>query len=173
MSDERQLEPEGLGDHIDQLYRAAWGLCGSRDDADDLVQETFANVLRKRRFLRSEDDIGYLLQVLRNTFFSQRRAAAHHPQTMPLPDELDLLADPRAVRAESRIESNELFALISALPADFRDALVAVDLVGLSYSEAARSLRVGEATITTRLHRARQRIAKSLAVPSNPEKTRR
>jgi RNA polymerase sigma-70 factor, ECF subfamily len=171
MTDERQLDPKELGDHIDRLYRAAWGLCGSRDDAEDLVQETFASVLRKRRFLRSEDDIGYLLQVLRNTFFSQRRAAARHPQTMPLPDELDLLADPRAVRAESRIESNELFALISALPEDFRDALIAVDLVGLSYREAARSLRVREATITTRLHRARQRIAKSLTVDGESEKT--
>jgi RNA polymerase sigma-70 factor (ECF subfamily) len=164
MRDERQLDPKELGDHIDRLYRAAWGLCGSRDDAEDLVQETFANVLRKPRFLRSEDDIGYLLRVLRNTFFSQRRAAARHPQPMPLPDELDLLADPRAVRAESRVESHELFGLISSLPADFRDALIAVDLVGLSYREAARSLRVREATITTRLHRARQRIAKSLAV---------
>jgi RNA polymerase sigma-70 factor, ECF subfamily len=173
MRDERQLDPKELGDHIDRLYRAAWGLCGSRDDADDLVQETFANVLRKPRFIRSEDDIGYLLRVLRNTFFSQRRAAARHPQTMALPDELDLLADPRAVRAESRVESSELFALISSLPADFRDALIAVDLVGLSYREAARSLRVREETITTRLHRARQRIARSLAVHGEPETTKR
>ena len=142
MRDERQLYPKELGEHTDRLYRAAWGLCGSRDDAEDLVQETFANVLRKPRFLQSEDDIGYLLRVLRNTFFSQRRAAARHPQIMPLPDELDLLADPRAVRAESRVESNELLALISALPADFRDALIAIDLVGLSYGEAALSLRV-------------------------------
>jgi RNA polymerase sigma-70 factor, ECF subfamily len=173
MSDERQLEPKGLGDHIDRLYRAAWGLCGSRDDAEDLVQEAFANVLRTPRFLRSEDEIGYLLRVLRNTFFSQRRAAARQPQPMPLPDELDPQPDPRAVRAESRVESNELFALISSLPADFRDALIAVDLVGLSYREAARSLRVREATITTRLHRARQRIAKSLAVHGEPETTKR
>ena len=76
MSGERQLDPKELGDHIDRLYRAAWGLCGSREDAEDLVQETFAVVLRKERFLRSDDDIGYLLRVLRNTFFSQLRAAA-------------------------------------------------------------------------------------------------
>jgi RNA polymerase sigma-70 factor (ECF subfamily) len=162
MTAERQLDPNELGNHIDRLYRAAWGLCGSREDAEDLVQETFATVLRKPRFLRSEDDIGYLLRVLRNTFFSQRRTAARRPQTAPMPDEP--LVDPRAVRAESRLESRELFALVSTLPADFRDALVAVDLVGLSYREAARSLRVREATITTRLHRARQRVAKALAV---------
>ncbi len=171
MRDERQLDPKELGDHVDRLYRAAWGLCGSREDAEDLVQDTFANVLRKPRFVRSEDDIGYLLRVLRNTFFSQRRAAARRPQTAPLPDELDLVEDPRAVRAESRVESSELYALISTLPEDFRDALIAIDLVGLSYREAARSLRVREATITTRLHRARQRLAKWLAVHDEPEET--
>jgi RNA polymerase sigma-70 factor (ECF subfamily) len=172
MSGERQLDPKELGDHIDRLYRAAWGLCGSREDAEDLVQETFAKVLRKPRLLRSEDDVGYLLRVLRNTFFSQRRAAASRPQTAPLPDGLDRLEDPRAVRAESRVESNELYGLIATLPPDFRDALIAIDLVGLSYAEAARSLRVREATITTRLHRARQRLARSLAVEGEPDPER-
>jgi RNA polymerase sigma-70 factor (ECF subfamily) len=171
MSGERQLDTKELGDHVDRLYRAAWGLCGSREDAEDLVQETFAKVLRKPRFLRSEDDIGYLLRVLRNTFFSQRRTAARRPQTAPLPDDQDVLEDPRAVRAESRLESRELFALVSTLPADFRDTLIAVDLVGLSYREAGRLLRVREATITTRLHRARQRLAKALAVDGQSDES--
>src|SRR5205807_3227618 len=116
MTWERQLDPTALGDHIDRLYRAAWGLCGSREEAEDLVQETFARVLRKPRFLRSEDDVGYLLRVLRNTFFSQRRAAARRPQTAPLPDALDLLEDPRAPQPEARIAAAELYAAISALP---------------------------------------------------------
>ena len=42
----RVLDPAGLGDHVDRLYRAAWALCGSREDAEDLVQDTFARVLR-------------------------------------------------------------------------------------------------------------------------------
>jgi RNA polymerase sigma-70 factor (ECF subfamily) len=156
---ERQLDPATLGDHVDRLYRAAWALCGSREDAEDLVQETFAHVLRKPRLLRSEDDVGYLLRVLRNTFISQRRTAARRLRTTPLPDDLDLLADPSAAAPEGVIETQELFAAIAALPEDFRDALVAIDVAGLSYGEAARALRVREATITTRLHRARQRIA--------------
>ena len=69
----------------------------------------------------------------------------------------------RRSRPEARIESAELYAAISALPDDFRDALVAIDVVGLSYREAAQALRVREATITTRLHRARQRVASALA----------
>jgi RNA polymerase sigma-70 factor (ECF subfamily) len=155
---QRQLDPAALGDHVDRLYRAAWGLCGSREDAEDLVQETFARVLRKPRLLRSEDDLGYLLRVLRNTFISQRRTAGRRPRTTPLPEDLDL-ADPSATTPEAVLETQELFAAIAALPDDFRDALVAIDVAGLSYAEAARALRVREATITTRLHRARQRIA--------------
>ena len=54
------------------------------------------------------------------------------------------------------------------LPDDFRDALVAIDVVGLSYREAARALRVREATITTRLHRARQRVAAALTSVDPP-----
>jgi RNA polymerase sigma-70 factor (ECF subfamily) len=159
---ERQLDPGSLGDHVDRLYRAAWALCGSREDAEDLVQETFAHVLRKPRLLRSEDDLGYLLRVLRNTFISQRRTAARRLRTSPLPDDLDLIADPSAAAPEAVIETGELFAAIAALPDDFRDALVAIDIAGLSYGEAARALHVREATITTRLHRARQRIASQI-----------
>ena len=163
MAYERQLDPASLGDHIDRLYRAAWGLTGSREEAEDLVQETFARVLQKPRLLRSEDDIGYLLRVLRNTFFSQRRAAARRPRTTGFPEDLDIVEDRSAVQPEARIDSAELYAAISELPEDFRDALVAIDLIGLSYREAASALSVREATITTRLHRARQRLAGNLA----------
>jgi RNA polymerase sigma-70 factor (ECF subfamily) len=169
MAVRRKLDPETLGDHVDRLLRAARGLCGSREEAEDLVQDTFAAVLRRPRFLRSEDDIGYLLRVLRNTFVSQRRREFHRPQIIPLPETLELLEDPRAVRPEAHVESIELYAHISALPAEFRDALIAVDLVGLSYLEAGRLLRVREATITTRLHRARQRLAQALALSARSQ----
>ncbi len=169
MPSERKLDPGALGDHIDRLYRAAWGLCGSREEAEDLVQETFALVLRKPRLLHSEDDLGYLLRVLRNTFFSQQRTAARRPRTTPLPDDLDVIEDRSASDPESVIETGELYAAISALPGDFRDALVAVDVMGLSYREAARALRVREATITTRLHRARQRVARTLSAEAYGE----
>ena len=71
--------------------------------------------------------------------------------------------DPRpTTRPEQAIEISELYATIAELPEDFRLALVAVDVLGLSYREASRALRVREATITTRLHRARQRVARTL-----------
>ena len=168
MTPERQLDPDALGDHIDRLYRAAWGLCGSREEAEDLVQETYAQVLRKPRILRSEGDLGYLLRVLRNTFFSSRRTASRRPRTTAMPDDMDLIEDHAARRPEAAIEMSELYAVIAALPDDFRDALVAIDLVGLSYREAARALRVKEATITTRLHRARQRVAQTVGLDPSP-----
>ena len=158
----RRLDPNHLGDHLDRLYRAAWALCGSREDAEDLVQETYARVLQKPRMLRSEEDIGYLLRVLRNTHFSRLRAAGRRPRTDPLPDELDRLEDRTARGPEATVRSSELYALIATLPDPFREALVAIDVVGLSYREAARALRVREATITTRLYRARQRLVQAL-----------
>jgi RNA polymerase sigma-70 factor (ECF subfamily) len=173
MAPDRQLDPEALGDHIDRLYRAARSLTGSREEAEDLVQETFARVLRKPRILRSDDDLGYLLRVLRNTFISTRRAAARRPQATASPEALDFVEDPRATKPETRLEVAELYEAIAELPPDFRDAVMAIDVVGLSYREAAQALRVREATITTRLHRGRQRIARALAENTAPEQARR
>jgi RNA polymerase sigma-70 factor (ECF subfamily) len=158
----RQLDPERLGDHLDRLYRAAWGLCGSREDAEDLVQETYARVLRRPRLLRADDDLGYLLRVLRNTHASTRRAAGRRLRPGPLPDDLDRVEDRSAADPQDAVAAGELYALIATLPDGFREALVAVDVLGLSYREAARALRVREGTITTRLHRARLRLAQAL-----------
>ena len=54
----------------------------------------------------------------------------------------------------------ELYAAIAALPGDFRDVLVAVDVTGLSYKEAARALRIREGTVMSRLYRARQQVVR-------------
>ncbi|HET9094218.1 MAG TPA: RNA polymerase sigma factor [Solirubrobacteraceae bacterium] len=164
MTEGHQLDPDSLGTHVDRLYRAAWSLTGSREEAEDLVQETFARVLAKPRFLRTDDDLGYLLRVLRNTFLSGRRAAARRPATAPLPDDLSAIEDPAAARPEAQIEVAELYAAIAGLPEPFRDALIAVDVAGLSYREAAGALRVREATLTTRVYRARQRLADALGL---------
>ena len=129
------------------------------------MQETFAQVLSRRRIIRRDDDIRYLLRALRNTFFSQLRTAQRRPhqadvtvEELTLPDTRNPHLDPSAAA-----ETRELYALIAELPPDFRDALVAVDVVGLTYAEAARALGVREGTITSRLHRARGRLAASLS----------
>jgi RNA polymerase sigma-70 factor (ECF subfamily) len=161
----RLLDPQRLGDHVDRLYRAALALCGgNRHDAEDLVQETYARVLARPRFLRHDDDLGYLLRVLRNTFLNRVRGERRRPTPIELDAERDGLpraSDPR--HPEAALEVSELLSAIGALPPDQRDAVVAIDIVGLSYREAARALRAKEATITTRLHRGRARLAQELA----------
>jgi RNA polymerase sigma-70 factor (ECF subfamily) len=159
----RPLDPARLGDHLDRLYRAAWALCGSREDAEDLVQETYARVLARPRMLRREDDLAYLLRALRNTFLNQRRDSARRVQSVQLPDQLDLVEDPRALEPHAALEAGELYAAVAALPRDFRDVLVAVDVTGLSYKEAARVLGIREGTVMSRLYRARQHVMRQLA----------
>jgi RNA polymerase sigma-70 factor, ECF subfamily len=159
---EHTLDPARVGDHIDRLYRAAWALCGSREDAEDLVQETYLRVLARPRRLRNEDDLGYLLRALRNTFLSHVRSETRRTRPVPLPEELDTIADPHAQEPQSLVEAAELYAAVAELPEDFRDVLVAVDVTGLSYKEAARALRVREGTIMSRLYRARQQIVRRL-----------
>ena len=153
------LDPDHAGDHIDRLYRAAWALCGSREDAEDLVQETYARVLAKPRLLRKEDDLGYLLRALRNTFLLRKRTEGRRPRTQPFPEDLEP-AGGRSPQAE--LEAREVFAAIAALPPDFRDVLVAVDVAGLSYDETARALRIAQGTVMSRLYRARQQVARKL-----------
>jgi RNA polymerase sigma-70 factor (ECF subfamily) len=166
---ERRLDPEALGDHIDRLFRAAWALCGSREDAEDLVQETYARVLARPRLLRSDDDLGYLLRVLRNTFISARRTAARRPLRADAdPETLDLQDPHGAAEPPAAAEAREVFAAVAALPADFRDVLVAVDVAGLSYDEAAKALHVRGGTIGSRLFRARSQIAESLDERTKP-----
>ncbi len=158
----RTLDPQSLTRHVDRLYRAAWGLCGSREDAEDLVQDTFARVLAKPRKLHGEDELAYLMKVLRNTFLTSRRTASRRPQTGAQLDE-GIAADERAgARPEHALEVAELYAAVAELPQDFRLALVAVDMVGLSYREAAEALGQREATITTRLFRARRQVVQKL-----------
>ena len=158
----RTLDPQSLSQHVDRLYRAAWALCGSREDAEDLVQETFARVLSRPRVLHGGDEVYYLLRVLRNTFLTSRRTAGRRPVTVATLEDV-VAPDPEPLgQPERALEIQEVYATIATLPEDFRLALVAVDVLGLSYREAARALRVREATITTRLFRARKQVAERL-----------
>jgi RNA polymerase sigma-70 factor, ECF subfamily len=160
--DGRILDAATLVDHVDRLYRAAWAMCGSRADAEDLVQETFARVLAKPRRVRAEDDLGYLLRALRNAFLSSRRAAARRIVAVDAPAGFEPVDGSGARRPEEALEVRQVFVLIARLSEGFRDALVAVDIVGLSYSEAAELLGVKEATITSRVYRARLQVARGM-----------
>jgi RNA polymerase sigma-70 factor (ECF subfamily) len=156
-----RLDPDSLVDHLPRLYRAARAWTRSREEAEDLVQETVAGVLARPRLVRGEGELSYLLRALRNTLISQRRAAGRRPATTELVEDAGAgarAADDPAEAAAVR----EVHEAIRELPDEFRDALVAVDVAGLSYREAAEALGVREGTLTSRLFRARDRVARHL-----------
>src|SRR5262249_28434647 len=132
----RALDPEALGDQLDRLFRAAWALSGNREDAEDLVQETYERVLRRPRFLRREDDLGYLYRALHHTYFNVRRAASRRPQVVAQLDDVQLRSARADVQPEQAAETNLVLGAVAALPQPMREALVAVDVLGLSYAEA-------------------------------------
>jgi RNA polymerase sigma-70 factor (ECF subfamily) len=152
----RFLHPDSLHRHVDQLYRTAWALCGSAHDAEDLVQETFANVLKRPRLLRDGNEIGYLVRALKNTHATAYRSGARRRNDRALTEE------DGAPRDDGGFEAREIMEAIASAPVAYRDAVIAVDLIGLTYREAADVLRTREATITSRLHRGRQHIARAL-----------
>jgi len=158
----RKLDPEELGDHLDRLFRAAWALCGSREDAEDLVQETYERVLRRPRFMRREDDLGYLYRTLHNTYFNARRTASRRPRVAAQLDDVQAASSRTDLQPERAAETSLVFEAVAALPQPMREALVAVDVLGLSYAEAGRALGVHENTIPSRLARARLKVAEAL-----------
>ena len=126
------------------------------------MQETYARVLARPRLIRGEDELGYLLRALRNTLISQRRTEGRRPATTELADDSALGTRASDDPAEAT-ETRQVYVAIAELPDEFRDALVAVDVAGLTYPEAARVLGVPEGTLTSRLFRGRDRVARRLS----------
>ena len=159
------LDPAALGDHVDRLYRAALALCGSPADAEDLVQEVCVRVLSKPRLVRDED-VGYLLGVLRNTFISQYQQQLRRRTTPVEPESLARVPAGRRCDPELGILVSEVQREIADLPPHFRDAVLAVDVLGLSYADAARALGVPAGTIMSRLYRGRATVARRVGEPA-------
>jgi RNA polymerase sigma-70 factor (ECF subfamily) len=156
-----RLQPDRMDDHRAALYRAAHALCGTRHDAEDLVQETYARVLRRPRFVRRGHDVAYLMRVLRHTWSSQAGTAARRATSPAPPEDLEWLPDTRS-GPEDALDAQLAYEAIGELSEPLRLTVVAVDIVGLSYAEAARSLRTRKGTIMSRLFRAREQLAHAL-----------
>src|ERR1700761_5074816 len=120
----KRLGREVLGVHLDRLFRAASAMCGSRENGEDLVQDVFARILSRPRFLRGDDEVAYLMQALRNTFLTHRRAAARRPQVVTTLDKVDAADGRIAGRPEEAVIAAQVFPAISQLPDPFRLALV-------------------------------------------------
>jgi RNA polymerase sigma-70 factor (ECF subfamily) len=146
------LRPEAIVSHLERLARAARALCGSREEAEDLVQDTCVQLLSRRSVVFGGDELPYLLVALRNTHVSRRRAAARRVRAVAL-DSLEPV-DHRVALAE-QVVARELVRSICALPEEARAAVLAVDVAGLSRAEAASVLGVGRQRVAVALARGR------------------
>jgi RNA polymerase sigma-70 factor, ECF subfamily len=156
----RPLDTERLPQHRERLFRAAVMMTGSRDEADDLVQETYVRVMRRPRFVRREEDIPYLMRTMRNTWLNiRRRRGAEARAIEATAATIDRLPEPDPLLS---LEARDLLEAVSELSPAHRDVIVAVDVLGLSYKEAARALRTREGTVMSRLFRARLNVGRAL-----------
>jgi len=159
----RALDTARLPDHLDRLYRTARAITGSAQEAEELVSDTMVRVLSRPRRVRGEDDLGYLVQCLRNTWSDTLRTRSRRPQTACMPDEFEHADHGSGTRAHARAEANEVLAAVARVPQVYRDAITLVDVAGMTYAEAARQLGVPRGTIMSRLYRGRAAVVEELA----------
>jgi RNA polymerase sigma-70 factor (ECF subfamily) len=156
----RSLDPDAIACHAGRIYRAAYGLCGSRHDAEDLVQDTYELVLRRPRVLRRDDDLAYLMRTLRNAWVSKLRMRKVRA-VVPPGNAIENIAAP-IDPIEQSIKGSVVYDALQQLTEPLREAVVAVDVCGLSYREAARALGTKQGTIMSRLHRGRGQLAEAV-----------
>ena len=162
------LDADSALRHIDRLHAAALALSGNRADAEDLVQETYLTLLRRPRRLRGSSELAYLMTMLRNRYIDDCRTAARRQMSVGL-YEVDDQPDPRAGMRPDRVaEDREVLDAVHGLESPFRETVVAVDVLGLSYKEAALALDVPIGTVMSRLARGRDRVVGALAPVEDP-----
>ena len=156
------LNPDTAAQHRPRLVEVAYSICGSRALAEDLVQETYARVLAKPRPLNEGSAFPYLVRALRNVAKDHWRSEQRRPQIVgDLDPEDPRLRHDREPHHE--LAAAEVYAQVERLPVEFRNVVKAVDVFGLSYAQAAGTLRIPQGTVMSRLSRGRRRLACALA----------
>jgi RNA polymerase sigma-70 factor (ECF subfamily) len=155
------LDPQTAAEHRSRLLDVALSLCGSRTLAEDLVQETYARVLAKPRPLREGAVFPYLVRSLRNVAKDHWRTERRRPHVIgDLDPEDPTLRHDR--HPEAAVIASEVYQHVNRLPVEFRRVVAAVDMLGMSYSQAARSLKIPQGTVMSRLSRGRNQLACAL-----------
>jgi RNA polymerase sigma-70 factor (ECF subfamily) len=169
--DRVRFEEEALG-LADQVYRVARHLAGSREEADDLVQETYARAFRSwRSFTPGTNLRAWLLRILTNLNIDRGRRSQRAPQTQALEANdyylYDKLAESEGTTDEERVverlSQDDIVSALADVPHDFRDVLVLVDIGDFSYQDAAQILDIPIGTVMSRLHRGRRILKRELA----------
>jgi RNA polymerase sigma-70 factor (ECF subfamily) len=171
--DRVHFEEEALA-LADQVYRVARRLVGSREEAEDLVQETYARAFRSwQSFTPGTNLSAWLLRILTNLNTDRGRRLQRTPDMQPLEEGDYYLANKMAESAGEqildqdnvveRLSQDAIVDALSSLPHDFRDVVVLVDLGDFSYADAAQILDVPIGTVMSRLHRGRRLLKQRLA----------
>ncbi len=165
----------------DQVYRVARHLASSREDADELMQETYARAFRSwRSFTPGTNMRAWLLRILTNLNIDRGRRQQRAPQMQPLEANDYFLYDRLAENGDGisdeeqvveRLSQDDIVTALSAVPHDFRDVLVLVDLGDFSYADAAQILDIPVGTVMSRLHRGRRILKRELAESALEEAT--
>jgi RNA polymerase sigma-70 factor (ECF subfamily) len=175
-----RFEEEAL-EHADQVYQVARHIAGSREDAEELMQETYARAFRSWRSYEPGTNMrAWLMRILTNLNIDRGRRKQRRPIEQPLEegayslyDRLEQAAGRSGEDEEKLIERLSQSAIVEALadlPHDFRDVLVLVDLGDFSYQETAQILAIPVGTVMSRLHRARRLLRQSLAASVSERK---
>src|SRR5688572_28571331 len=171
--DRVRFEEEALG-LSDQVFRVARGLVNSREEAEDLVQQTYARAFRDwRSFTPGTNLRAWLLRILTNLNIDSGRKIQRSPQTQPLEETDYYLANKVASAAGvealetdevvERLSQDSIVDALSDIPPQFRDVVVLVDIGDFSYADAAQILDVPIGTVMSRLHRGRRALKQHLA----------
>jgi RNA polymerase sigma-70 factor, ECF subfamily len=157
----------------DQVYRVARHLVGSREEAEDLVQETYARAFRSwRSFTPGTNLRAWLLRILTNLNIDRGRRVQRSPDIQPLEEgdyflynKLEESGDgsPDEERVVERLSQNDVVNALSSVPHDFRDVVVLVDIGDFSYADAAQILDIPVGTVMSRLHRGRRILKSAMA----------
>jgi RNA polymerase sigma-70 factor (ECF subfamily) len=172
--DRVRFEEEAL-ELSDQVYRVARHMVGSREEAEDLVQETYARAFRSwRTFTPGTNLRAWLLRILTNLNIDRGRKQQRTPDTQPLEEGDYFLynrleesvgggAGEDEERVIERLSQDDIVNALAAVPHDFRDVIVLVDLGDFSYQDAAQILDIPIGTVMSRLHRGRRVLKRELA----------
>jgi RNA polymerase sigma-70 factor (ECF subfamily) len=171
--DRARFEDEALA-LADQVYRVARRLVGSREEAEDLVQETYARAFRSwRSFTPGTNMRAWLLRILTNLNVDRGRRIQRTPQTQPLEEgdyylanKVASAAGEEALEQEQVVERMSQDSIVNALAEiqpQFREVVVLVDIGDFTYADAAQILDVPIGTVMSRLHRGRRALKQKLA----------
>ena len=171
--DRARFEEEALG-LADQVYRVARRLVGTREEAEELVQETYARAFRSwRSYTHGTNMRAWLLRILTNLNLDRGRRVQRTPDLQPLEEGDYYLANKVAAaegeqaleqeRVVERLSQGGVVDALSEVPHDFRDVVVLVDIGDFSYADAAQILDVPIGTVMSRLHRGRRILKQKLA----------